>query len=92
MTIKSPKQRMAEKPYLKEMHDRLVQDRAFIEILDHARLQMVHEQTADPSVQIASVEAYRLQGARQFVSILLSLDETSQPPKRFNPDALPHQD
>lgn len=58
-------------------------------IVDAALLQMFHEYGTSLDTGTTTVNAYRLQGARIFVSILESLPITQEPVKLQNLDQLP---
>lgn len=85
--LESPKKKFQKTPQAK-VHADLVVSPQFQATLDTALLQMQYELGTAPDGTFAAAYWYRIEGARRFMSTLLTLAETPTTPRRNTGDNL----
>jgi len=80
--IQTPKQRFLARKTLAAEHNQRCQDQNFISTVDFALLHYIEQQSRIPQAPDAVATGYRIEGARDFVRILMSL---SDEPTRAEP-------
>jgi hypothetical protein len=91
MEILSPKQRLMAADSVKQDHIHLISRNEFRLALDVAMLEYSH-QVSGSLVGEPEAQAYKLQGAHEFMNVLLGLSSVPTKQKRTDPFNLPRDD
>jgi hypothetical protein len=87
---KTPRETFQANPTWKHGHLELVTSVGMVAALDYAMLQMVNDLPRSDDPTSASANAWRLEGARRFRAIFVTLSEPPRKIKHTDPDQLPH--
>jgi hypothetical protein len=83
--MQTPKQQFSKHPYHGPFYD-LTASADFLTATNYAMLQLVHELRVSGDTNAAFANSYRIEGAKDFLRILLTL---ADPPTEKGPDPKP---